>query len=162
MAAKICDICGGPLGLMKMTYPDGFVCHKCFSKANTQIPRIYKNAAEVRAVLDQELADMSADERTAFFDKLSEGAHEKYMAEIQTKIRQNNVPVKPSASQPVPHCPKCNSTSISADKKGFGIGKAVAGAAFAGPVGLVAGNLGAKQVRITCLNCGHQWTAGKA
>lgn len=59
-------------------------------------------------------------------------------------------------------CPKCGSTSISADKKGFGVGKAVVGSAIAGPIGLAAGNLGAKKVRVTCLKCGHQWMAGKA
>jgi len=58
-------------------------------------------------------------------------------------------------------CPKCASTSLSANKKGFGIGKAVVGAAVTGGIGLVAGNIGAKKVRITCLNCGHQWMAGK-
>lgn len=58
-------------------------------------------------------------------------------------------------------CPKCGSTSLSANKKGFGIGKAVIGAAItapiAGPIGLVAGNAGAKKVWVTCLNCGHRW-----
>lgn len=62
----------------------------------------------------------------------------------------------------VPACPICGSTSISASKKGFGVGKAVVGAAIAGPIGLAAGNIGASKVRITCLNCGHTWTAGKA
>lgn len=62
----------------------------------------------------------------------------------------------------VPTCPICGSTSISANKKGFGVGKAVVGAAVAGPIGLAAGNIGASKVRITCLNCGHTWTAGKA
>ena len=61
----------------------------------------------------------------------------------------------------IAHCPKCGSTSLSTDKKGFGIGKAVVGAAVAGPIGLVAGNIGAKKVRVTCLNCGHQFWAGK-
>ncbi|MGI6161777.1 MAG: hypothetical protein ACOYJD_07075 [Christensenellales bacterium] len=61
----------------------------------------------------------------------------------------------------IPKCPRCRSTSISANQKGFGIGKAVVGAAIAGPLGLVGGNIGAKKVRITCLNCGHQWMAGK-
>ncbi len=35
-------------------------------------------------------------------------------------------------------CPKCGSTSLTANKKGFGIGKAVIGASVAGPIGLVA------------------------
>ncbi|MCI5722407.1 hypothetical protein QLX55_03755 [Solobacterium moorei] len=61
----------------------------------------------------------------------------------------------------VARCPKCGSVSISGNKKGFGIGKAVVGAAALGPIGLVAGNAGAKKIRCTCLNCGHQWWAGQ-
>lgn len=60
----------------------------------------------------------------------------------------------------IAYCPKCYSSSLSAHKKGFGIGKAVVGAAFL-PLGLVAGNIGAKKVRVTCLKCGHQFMAGK-
>lgn len=59
------------------------------------------------------------------------------------------------------YCPKCLSTSISADKKGFGVGKAVVGAAAFGGIGLIAGNIGAKKVICTCLKCGYQWQAGK-
>lgn len=58
-------------------------------------------------------------------------------------------------------CPKCGSTSLSAHKKGFGIGKAIVGGAVFGPFGLVGGNINAKKVRVTCLNCGHQHWAGK-
>lgn len=57
-------------------------------------------------------------------------------------------------------CPKCGSTSISANKKGFGFGKAAAGAFVAGPVGLVGGTLGANKMIITCLNCGHKYKPG--
>lgn len=55
------------------------------------------------------------------------------------------------------HCPKCGSTSLSANKKGYGIGKGVVGAAVAGPIGLVAGNINAKKVWVTCLKCGYRW-----
>lgn len=62
----------------------------------------------------------------------------------------------------IAYCPKCYSTSLSSNKKGFGIGKAVVGAAVTfSPIGLVAGNLGAKKVRVTCLKCGHQFWAGQ-
>jgi hypothetical protein len=70
-------------------------------------------------------------------------------------------PTETKKTDTTPRCPKCKSTSISADKKGFGVGKAVVGAAIAGPLGLAGGNIGAKKVRITCLNCRHQWMAGK-
>lgn len=56
-------------------------------------------------------------------------------------------------------CPRCGSTSLSGNKKGFGIGKAVVGAALTGGIGLIAGNIGAKKVRITCLKCGKQFWA---
>lgn len=58
-------------------------------------------------------------------------------------------------------CPKCGSTSLTANKKGFGIGKAVIGASVAGPIGLVAGNIGRQKVTVTCLNCGYQFKPGK-
>lgn len=61
----------------------------------------------------------------------------------------------------VAYCPKCYSTSLTAHKKGFGIGKAIIGAAITGGIGLVAGNIGAKKVRVTCLKCGNQFWAGK-
>ena len=61
----------------------------------------------------------------------------------------------------VAYCPKCKSTSLSAHKKGFGIGKAVVGAIATGGIGLVAGNIGAKKVRVTCMKCGHQFWAGQ-
>ena len=56
-------------------------------------------------------------------------------------------------------CPRCKSTSLSGHKKGFGIGKAVVGATITGGVGLVAGNIGAKRVRVTCMKCGKQFWA---
>jgi len=66
-------------------------------------------------------------------------------------------------------CPKCGSTSLSANKKGFGIGKAVVGGiagvvaplGILGLMGLTAGNIGSKKVRVTCLKCGYQFKAGK-
>lgn len=59
------------------------------------------------------------------------------------------------------YCPKCGSTSLTANKKGYGIGKGVIGAAVAGPIGLAAGNLGRQKVLVTCLNCGYQFKPGK-
>ncbi len=59
------------------------------------------------------------------------------------------------------YCPKCLSTSVTANKKGFGIGKAVVGAAALGGIGLAAGNIGSKKVICTCLKCGYQWKPGK-
>ena len=60
------------------------------------------------------------------------------------------------------YCPKCGSTSLTANKKGYGIGKGLIGAAvIANPIGLVAGNIGRQKVLVTCLNCGYQFKPGK-
>lgn len=58
-------------------------------------------------------------------------------------------------------CPRCGSTQISADKKGFSGTKAVAGAALTGGIGLLAGTIGSNRIKITCLNCGHIFYPGE-
>ena len=58
-------------------------------------------------------------------------------------------------------CPKCHSTQLTADKKGFGLGKAIAGGLLLGPVGLIGGFLGSGNVMITCLRCGNRWSPGE-
>ena len=57
-------------------------------------------------------------------------------------------------------CPKCASTQISANKKGFSGGQAVTGALLFGGVGLLAGTAGSGKVKITCLSCGHVFNPG--
>lgn len=55
-------------------------------------------------------------------------------------------------------CPKCGSTQLTANKKGFGLVKALIGGAIFGSVGLLGGFFGSKKIKITCLHCGHSWT----
>lgn len=57
-------------------------------------------------------------------------------------------------------CPSCRSTQVSANKKGFGLGKAVVGGLAGGPLGLIAGFAGSNKVIVTCLKCGNTWTPG--
>lgn len=61
----------------------------------------------------------------------------------------------------VAHCPKCGSTSITADKKGFSLAKGAAGVVAVGALGAVAAGHGKNKVICTCLNCGKQWKPGK-
>lgn len=66
-------------------------------------------------------------------------------------------------------CPKCGSTSITGQKKGYGIVKGGLGAAALGAatggigaiIGLGAGNIGSKKIQCTCMNCGYKFKAGK-
>lgn len=69
--------------------------------------------------------------------------------------------VIPSSSEESIRCPKCRSTQISANQKGFSTGKAIAGGALLGGVGLLGGLVGSKKVEITCLKCGHKWKPNK-
>lgn len=84
-------------------------------------------------------------------------------AKTPTKREAVKARIKENKTNAVACCPKCGSTSLSANKKGFGVGKALLGASATmaiaplGPLGAVAGNIGAKKVIITCLNCGHRW-----
>jgi tellurium resistance protein TerD len=54
-------------------------------------------------------------------------------------------------------CPRCQSAQITANNKGFGVGKAAAGGLLLGPVGLLGGFIGSGKVKVTCLKCGHTW-----
>lgn len=58
-------------------------------------------------------------------------------------------------------CPKCNGTNLSAQKAGFGLGKAAVGAVLTGGVGLMAGFLGSNKIDVHCLECGHKWNPAK-
>lgn len=58
-------------------------------------------------------------------------------------------------------CPKCKSTSITTQKKGFGVGKAAAGVLTVGLAGALAGGIGSNKIYNVCQNCGHKWEPGK-
>lgn len=80
----------------------------------------------------------------------------------KNKIVGDKRKIKQYEDEGVPYCPKCHSTHLSANKKGFGIGKAIVGASVTGSLlGLTAGNINAKKVRITCMNCGYEFWAGE-
>ncbi|MDO0824608.1 TerD family protein [Desulfosporosinus nitroreducens] len=57
-------------------------------------------------------------------------------------------------------CPRCHSNQVTAGKKGFGLGKAAIGGVLLGPVGLLAGFIGSKNVEFVCLSCKERWNSG--
>lgn len=97
----------------------------------------------------------SKTEKKGFWESVKEQT--KKQEEERQALRER---IKQMDKEGIAYCPKCYSTSLSAHKKGFGIGKAIIGASI-NPLGLVAGNIGAKKVRVTCLKCGQQFWAGK-
>lgn len=76
----------------------------------------------------------------------------------QSKIEAKHYKMEEKKYKKMAKCPKCGSTSLSGNKKGFGVGKGVIGAAVAShPIGLVAGNINARKVSVTCMNCGKRF-----
>lgn len=60
-------------------------------------------------------------------------------------------------------CPKCGSSQITAQKRGFKVGRAVATGLGVGVAGaLLAGAAGKDKIIITCLQCGHEWRPGRS
>ena len=67
-----------------------------------------------------------------------------------------------AAAAGVACCPRCGSTSLALNKKGFGGGKATAGMFLTGGLGgAVAGTYGMNKMKITCLNCGYEYKPGR-
>lgn len=96
---------------------------------------------------------------SSFFKDLKDQLND--AAAIQRAVDAAPAEPTPTADN-VARCPKCGSTSLTANKKGYGIGKGVIGAAvLSNPIGLIAGNINSGKVKITCLNCGYQFKPGK-
>ena len=79
----------------------------------------------------------------------------------ERKRRQVDERKRRAAEDGVACCPRCGSTSLSLNKKGFGGGKATAGMLTFGLGGAVAGTYGMNRMKITCLNCGYKYKPGK-
>ncbi len=66
--------------------------------------------------------------------------------------------IKTMKKQGVVFCPKCHSTSITAQNKRLSIGRAAVGGVLLGGTGAVLGGLSSKKIKKVCLNCGHKWS----
>lgn len=86
----------------------------------------------------------------------------------QLAIQQQQLQMQRIQYDSMIKCPKCGSTSITGQKKGYGVVKGGLGAAALGAVtggvgaiiGLGAGNIGRKKIQCTCMNCGYRFKAG--
>ncbi len=117
---------------------------------------------EAHAILDPLYSACGDCQSVGFVNSLKEQIHSAEEKPSKKQIEKERV--KELKESKTPFCPKCHSTALTADKKGYGIGKGVigglAGVAIGGPVGLIgltAGNIGSKKVRVTCMNCGKQF-----
>jgi RNA polymerase subunit RPABC4/transcription elongation factor Spt4 len=146
--AKSCPNCGYPFELIISSTPSKEPCEYCgfanptgsdyCDSCGMRLTEYYttdKYSNQKPIVRMQH--NTILEEQTSVQNEMYE--HDKYAYENQAK------------------CPMCNSTSLSGNKKGFGIGKAVLGAWAIGPIGLIAGNVGSKNLLVTCLNCGYKF-----
>lgn len=54
-------------------------------------------------------------------------------------------------------CPQCRSTNFSVQTRGYSVGRALVGTAFAGPIGLAGGAIGKDKLQYCCASCGRRW-----
>lgn len=81
--------------------------------------------------------------------------------EEQSAAVENEEEPQPADSPPPVACPKCGGVQISGNRRGYSMGKGVAGGLLLGPLGLVAGLTGSGTIKVTCLGCGHSWRPGR-
>lgn len=100
--------------------------------------------------------DVSKDLASKSMDAAKEKREEKKLEkqELEDRIKQMD-------REGIVYCPKCYSTNISANKRGFKMGRAVVAGTLTLGVGLLAGAAGKNKIEVTCLKCGHTWKAGK-
>lgn len=108
-----------------------------------------KSAKEMR----EELREMARQGRERKKDPKVQAAIER---EIRSKKREEQ---ERKVEKPV-CCPRCGSTQLNAQRKGFGWGKALVGGALTGGIGLLGGFIGSRKILITCLKCGHRFYPG--
>lgn len=155
-----CDVCyqeTGFRGNKRFKLIDGYMCENCAKKLS-QNNSVSGAGPKAFSHLDLFTVQEKIAERQVMGD-------ERWNAKIADEAKRRKARLEEidaqQAAATTPKCPHCGCTSLSADKKGFGVGKAAVGAAIAGPIGLAAGAKDSNKVILTCLNCGFQWKAGQ-
>lgn len=117
---------------------------------------------EAKDVIDSAYERFAPNEEPSggFWAGARENAKQQAEAKKQEK-QEEKARLKQMDKEGVAYCPRCHSTNLTANKKGFGFGKAVVGTILAGPLGAAAGGIGSGKVRLTCLKCGHQFKPGQ-
>lgn len=115
------------------------------------------------------ILNMSEVERNVYYKEQELALQNKMLKAQALSLQQQNEQLKIQQKQfdSMAKCPRCGSTSLSGNKKGYGVVKGGLGALALGAmtggvgaiVGLGAGNIGRKKVIVTCMNCGRKFKA---
>lgn len=128
-----------------------------FKKINQAI-KFYNEYALINNLETIDINDIKEEEKLRkkeLFDKIMASNPQVSSKTIQDKStaieKENTV-----------RCPKCGSTQLTANKKGYSLGKAVAGGVLTLTpiVGVATGLIGKNKIIITCLSCGKQFKPG--
>ena len=149
--SKKCFMCGAEFGYEKC---DKVFCSKCGVENNNDIKFCCEcgHSIDVIVVNNSKLSIREETDLAYYKANLQ-------MQQEALKLQKQQLIVQQRQFKSMAKCPRCGSTSLAGNKKGFGIGKAVLVAAIGGSLGLIAGNLGAKKVLVTCLKCGKKYKA---
>lgn len=114
---------------------------------------------DAKSVIDKAYAyeEMNQEPKKGFWDKIKED-NDRQQVQAYENMKENLQRREELEKDGIAYCPKCFSTSLSANKKGFSLGRALVGEALAGKWGLLAGSKNTN--KITCLKCGHEFWPG--
>lgn len=142
---------------------------KVVGKYGCDTPGVYRHLKQKYGISKEQAEDILApyvsmkeknSPRKSLFSELVQSINEQSEIDASKKDAEKKRHMELDDSGQV-YCPKCLSTSVSANKKGFGFVRGSLGASVGLDVGLIAGGIGSKKVICTCLKCGYQWKPGK-
>lgn len=139
-------------------------CTKCGNKVSDDAQYCTKCGNKLNYLAEKEQNIMSNEELQARLQ-----LEQIKIQQRQMQIQQQQLQIQQQQYNSMLKCPKCGSTSISANKKGYGVVKGGLGAIALGGatlgigtvIGAGLGNIGRNKVICTCMNCGYKFKAGK-
>lgn len=149
---KICSNCG------EILLEQAQRCPKCGEKGEKLLVIDSDDSYQIQSIR----AAANHENKKGFWQRTIEEGREinrqkEAVKATQPKPLSKKERIKENKANAVACCPKCGSASLSANKKGFGVGKAAVGVFAVGVLGAAAGGIGSGKVVVTCLNCGHRW-----
>lgn len=115
---------------------------------------------ETQQLHDAMMQNSNVDLKTSVFNTIAYKTEnqKEAVAEQKKQKKENTIKDDLGITDNQARCPRCGSTSLSANKKGFGMGKAAVGTLAFGVIGgALAGSIGAKKIEVTCLKCGKKF-----